>query len=1094
MKKTELRQQAEAKLGKRKKSPATDANADTLRLIHELEVHQIELEMQNDELVRARREAEAEHRQFMDLYDFAPVGYFTLTRDGAIQMSNLTGANLLGAGAERGKLVKRRFGVFVSVESRPAFNAFLEKVFSTGNNEDCDIMLLKEGHDSCWVHLDAVCSEDRLECRVVMKDVTARKQADELLHKSALRNSIILNTAIDGFWITDPRTQGILEVNEAYCRMSGYSREELLQMTISQVEALEKYEDVNAHIERVKNQVLDRFETIHRRKDGSTFDVELSVQYLSEDGKIFSFLRDITARKQMEMELKERERRLRETNLDLKRAEAEGHIGNWKWNLKTSTVEWSDEMFRIFGIDRDSYSGRLGDVISKVIHPDDLHIVLPSSASEFASNHPQEYRIIRPTDGAVRHIWAKAGDSIFDEQGNPVFLTGVAQDITERKHVENALQESESLYRLVSENAADVIWKLDPIAGKFTYISPSVQNLRGYTPVEVMTQPMNESLTPDSLKRVSDLLAERIPQFLAQASGTLSFLDEVDQPCRDGSIVSTEVTTTYLRNEQGGIRIVGVSRDITERKQAEQELRLHSKMLENIAEGVYLVRASDGMIMYANPQFEKMFGYDAGELVGSNVSIVNAPTDKSPAETAKEIMEGLKKDGIWKGEVYNIKKDGTPFWCHANVSEFDHADFGKVWVSVHQDISERRQVEQEILQLNEHLEKRVQERTVELVRANQVKDEFLAMMSHELRTPLGSVLGFSETLLEGLRGQLNERQQVAVRMIRSSGEHLLGVINDVLDISKIQAKNFVFYSEKVDVHEICKTALVFINHLALQKTIEVEYIPPEAGCVAIADPKRLKQILVNLLSNAVKFTPKNGKVKLEVTTEPQAKRIRFSVTDSGIGIGAEDLPKLFQPFVQLDSKLSRQYEGAGLGLVLVRKLVEMHGGSVEVQSEVGAGSCFTFFLPWEDQDKNYLQVPVAENEQNKKASSNRTRILIADDDPATIMLVRDYLEDYGYQVFVAEDGGQVIPKVEQVMPEVILMDIQMPYVNGLELTRRLRSDLRFAAVPIIALTAFAMSGDRERCLEAGMSDYLSKPVILKELKDLIERLLLHSHK
>jgi C4-dicarboxylate-specific signal transduction histidine kinase len=180
-----LRQQAEEKMRESKEKvaalPATDANTDHLRLIHELEVRQIELEMQNEELVRAQADLEAVHRQYIDLYDFAPVGYFTLTRDGTIQMSNLTGANLLSV--ERGKLVKRRFGVFVSVESRPAFSAFLEKIFTTGKNEACEIMLLKEGHESCWVRLDAVCSEDRLECRVVMKDITERKQTEEKIHQ-----------------------------------------------------------------------------------------------------------------------------------------------------------------------------------------------------------------------------------------------------------------------------------------------------------------------------------------------------------------------------------------------------------------------------------------------------------------------------------------------------------------------------------------------------------------------------------------------------------------------------------------------------------------------------------------------------------------------------------------------------------------------------------------------------------------------------------------------------------------------------------------------------------------------------------------------
>ncbi|MBK7453880.1 MAG: PAS domain S-box protein [Anaerolineales bacterium] len=205
---------------------------------------------------------------------------------------------------------------------------------------------------------------------------------------------------------------------------------------------------------------------------------------------------DITERKLAEMELKESERRLRETNLDLKRAEAEAHIGNWKWNLRTATVEWSDEMFRIFGVDRDSYTGRLADVISKVIHPDDLHIVLPSNASAFASNQPQEYRIIRPTDGTVRHIWAKAGDSILDEQGNPLFLTGVAQDITERKQAEEALSESEEHYRLLANNVPDVIYSLDGAGNIVAVNSPAFERY-GYTEQNSKGKPFLDFIHPE---------------------------------------------------------------------------------------------------------------------------------------------------------------------------------------------------------------------------------------------------------------------------------------------------------------------------------------------------------------------------------------------------------------------------------------------------------------------------------------------------------------------------------------------------------------------------------------------------------------------
>jgi CheY-like chemotaxis protein len=223
--------------------------------------------------------------------------------------------------------------------------------------------------------------------------------------------------------------------------------------------------------------------------------------------------------------------------------------------------------------------------------------------------------------------------------------------------------------------------------------------------------------------------------------------------------------------------------------------------------------------------------------------------------------------------------------------------------------------------------------------------------------------------------------------------------------------------------------------------------------------------------------------------------MRFSITDTGIGIAPENQQKLFKPFIQLDSSLSRQYEGTGLGLSLVKKLVEMHGGNVELQSELGKGSRFAFSLPWQ---------PTAES--NKKPDSERTqinepqptasstsiqpkRVLLADDNEANIMMVRDYLESCNYQVQIAYNGGEAIKQADGFLPDIILMDIQMPNMNGFEATSRLRSDLRFATVPIIALTAFAMSGDRERCIDAGMNEYLSKPVKLKELKQMIEKLL-----
>ncbi len=389
----------------------------------------------------------------------------------------------------------------------------------------------------------------------------------------------------------------------------------------------------------------------------------------------------------------------------------------------------------------------------------------------------------------------------------------------------------------------------------------------------------------------------------------------------------------------------------------------------------------------------------------------------------------------------------------------------------------------------------MEERTAELVHASRAKDEFLANMSHELRTPLNGILGFSETLLEGIRGPLNEKQGQAVEIIQSSGQHLLGLINDILDVSKIESGKFEIVPETLVVNDICRSSLNFIKQLANKKSISVEYVPHPTATSIVADSKRLKQILVNLLNNAVKFTPEKGSIKLDVQADASAGLMRFSITDTGIGIAPENQQKLFKPFIQVDSSLSRQYEGTGLGLSLVKKLVEMQGGTVELKSEVGKGSCFTFTLPWQPDPEvaakhDLKKTESSEHQTTAKSSfTHRKKILLADDNESNIIMVKDYLESLGYQVRVAYNGEDALRGADEFLPDIILLDIQMPKMNGFEATKRLRADPRFDSVPIIALTAFAMSGDRERCLEAGMDEYMSKPVKLKELKQMIDHLL-----
>jgi signal transduction histidine kinase len=482
------------------------------------------------------------------------------------------------------------------------------------------------------------------------------------------------------------------------------------------------------------------------------------------------------------------------------------------------------------------------------------------------------------------------------------------------------------------------------------------------------------------------------------------------------------------------------------------------------------------------------------------------------------------------------------------------------------EIAERKRIEAAVQEERASLARRVEERTAELREANEklaraahLKDEFLAGISHELRTPLNTILSVSEALQEQIYGLLNEKQHKALGNIEESGRHLLALINDILDLSKIGAGKLELEIAPVSVEEICQASLRFINYIAQRKQLKVfssidsavtarqatrgdnpaERSDKPTFAPFRADARQLKQILVNLLSNAVKFTPEGGAIGLEVAGNIEEGAVHFTVWDNGIGIASENLEHLFQPFVQLDSSIARKYPGTGLGLALVHRLVDLHGGGISVESEPGKGSRFTVSLPWQASDPTEraetvepagpsptgslngqitkLAAPngaiASLNRKFEAASSptdaavraaargdkpaerpfrafapfrERPLILLAEDNESNVRIVSDYLSAKRYRVVVARNGSEAIALARKERPGVILMDIQMPGMDGLEAMRRIRAAAGLSKIPIIALTALAMRGDREKCLAAGANDYMSKPISLKKLVEMIE--------
>ncbi len=410
-------------------------------------------------------------------------------------------------------------------------------------------------------------------------------------------------------------------------------------------------------------------------------------------------------------------------------------------------------------------------------------------------------------------------------------------------------------------------------------------------------------------------------------------------------------------------------------------------------------------------------------------------------------------------------------------------------------MEEKQRHLEDIEKLNLELERKVRERTqeleilnqmlkesnAELLRANNLKSEFLANMSHELRTPLNAIIGFSELLLEPAYGALTADQREYVADILSSGRHLLELINDILDLSKIEAGKMRLALDEFDLPDAVEEAMMTLRVEASRKQISLEARLDPALPAVVADRGKFKQILTNLLSNAVKFTPAGGRVTL--STEKEGDTLRVSVEDTGIGIRPEDQERIFAAFIQVDGSYARRYQGTGLGLTLVRRFVQMHGGEISVQSDVGKGSLFTFRLPLHPG----TGAPAEPEAREGEAVSGRpgppaggdgpgNLILVVEDNPANLKLVREVLKGRGYRVLEAASGEEALDAVKFIRPDLILMDIQLPGLDGLAVTRRLKQDPATRDIPTVALTAHAMKRDEARVREAGCAGYIPKPI------------------
>jgi PAS domain S-box-containing protein len=549
---------------------------------------------------------------------------------------------------------------------------------------------------------------------------------------------------------------------------------------------------------------------------------------------------------------------------------------------------------------------------------------------------------------------------------------------------------------------------------------------------------------------------------------------------------------------------VELTKELAERKRTEADLRLMSHVVEQSPVSIALM-SKEGQLVYVNRRFLEMTGHSPEEAKRLTWGDMQPP--EAGPDTDTIISATLAAGKEWRAQTRRTRPNDEGYWEAVSISlVHDAGSDTEHYLAMAEDVTVRQEAEDALRNMNSELERRVEERTTELLRANialersaRLKDEFLATMSHELRTPLTGILGAADVLSEQVNGALNPRQLRSVQSIVGSGQHLLALINGILDLSKIEAGGMKVEPQPLDVDHACKNALTVVREQAGKKTQAISFTSRPANMQLEADPIRLKQMLVNLLSNAVKFTPEGGRIGLDAVGDAENNKIHFTVWDTGIGIQAEEMPRLFEPFVQLDSGLKRKYGGTGLGLTLVRKFAEMHGGGVAVESSLGEGSKFTISLPWDGWGAAEAKTDVAAGEPvtltpYQLKGGRKPLILLAEDSQPSIDTVLSFLEPLGCDVLVVQRGDEAVQYTIERRPNLVLMDIQMPYLDGVAAIRQIRAhaDPSVAATPIVALTALAMRGDRERCLAAGADEYLSKPFTLRAFTQMVCDLLSRS--
>ncbi len=789
---------------------------------------------------------------------------------------------------------------------------------------------------------------------------------------------------------------------------------------------------------------------------------------------------DITAQKEVKEELLQ-------SKMNLANAQSISHVGSWRVVYGESGEQWSgsEELYRIYGYP----SGMPLTMQTGVdrMHPDDIEPVNTAWINAMRGTGPYEWEHRIIVDGQIKWITVRV-TFLFNEDNMLLEASGVCQDITERKHLEENLLRSMNRLKSIIQ-ASPVPYAMNDDQMNVTMLNPAFIKTFGYTIEDIPSVEswwINAYPDPAYRKFIIDAWNMR----LERAKQTHSDFEPLEARirCKDDTIRNIMASAASLGDDFAGEHLV-ILYDITERKKIEEDLRNTSLFLDNIINKSPVnmwISDEKGTLIQANQALLTQLHVTDDEIVGK-YNIFEDPiiAEQGFLPQVQSVFENGTTERFTI--VYDtsrisklILKNATRATLAVTISPILNQK-GIVTNAViqHLDISELKEMEETLKAAKNDAEA-----------ANRAKSEFLANMSHEIRTPMNGVIGMAQ-LLEYT--SLTQQQREYVDALKESGKNLLSLINDILDLSKIEAGKIIIepaeFSLQHCVHNVTLTQKAALYEKKLSLKVDIAGDVPET---LIGDSLRIKQILLNLIGNAIKFTSQ-GSISISaqvVLRQADLVLLELAVQDSGIGIPAEALDEIFKPFTQEDGSTTRKYGGTGLGLTISRRMAELMGGSISVESSPNVGSTFILTLP--------LKVPEKSRILNKEIHNSRQkwdgpplRILFVEDNPINITFGMSLLKMLGHDVVSAVNGQECLLALETGRFDIVLMDVQMPAMNGEEALLEIRRKESGTGVhlPIIALTAYALRGDKEHFIESGFDGYLSKPMIIEELIEEIKRVI-----